>query len=175
MGKVNELFTGIREVCAMANHIVHALKRFAVSTAIRWLPAKPALDLAPEPLFRSGDDIFARDERDDWMFDAPSSSVSPAVEALSGELSRVSSALSDLRSLLSSIMTHAPIPEVQVSAAAENFNWADDALFEGYVPDAAFEVAGASVEDAFLFDDDHTVTTDWTPLRPALPSMALSA
>lgn len=159
----------------MAYHIVHALKRFAASSAIRFMPAKPSLDFGPEPRVRSAEDFFARDMQDDWMFDKPSSMISPAVDALAGELSRVSSALSDLRGLLSTIMTHAPIPEVQVSAAAPNFQWDEEVLFEGFVPGAALTVSGASVEDAFLFEEEQQAPANWTPLRPALPSMALSA
>ncbi|MEO0467402.1 MAG: hypothetical protein AAF216_12745 [Pseudomonadota bacterium] len=159
----------------MAYHIVHSLKRFAVSAAIRCLPARAGFEMAPEPRTRSGDDLFGRDDQDDWMFDGPSSIISPAVDALAGELSRVSSALGELRSLLSTIMTHAPIPEVQVSAALPNFDWAEDVLFDGSVSGSAVTVSGSSYDDAFLFDEDAVVPANWTPLRPALAEVALSA
>ena len=159
----------------MAYHIVHVLKRFAVSTAIHFLPAKPTLDLGAQPRSRSGEDIFARGKQDDWMFDGPASMISPAMDALAGELSRVSTALSDLRSLLSNIMTHAPIPEVQASAEMANFDWTDDVLFDGAVSGVAVSVTGEAVQDAFLFDHDQPVPANWTPLRPALPATALSA
>lgn len=162
----------------MAYHIVHALKRFALSTAIRFLPAadKPLAD--PEPRQRFQDDRSWAGDLDAWLFDGEATPVSSAAHMLAGELNRVSSALTELRSILAELSRFTPVETVAVNAVdAPNFRWSEDVLFDGDAVAAhkqpVFEIGG---EAAFLFEDE-PAPANWTVLRPSLtpPGAILSA
>lgn len=157
----------------MANRIVHALKRFAVSTAIRFTPVSQFSMADPEPRLRAADDVFSRDASFDWMFDNAESAISPAVRALSGELSRVSTALCELREILACLVRVAPLHKVEVNEiAAPNFRWAEDVLFDGHVPPIGNVIpVAAAGHAAFLFEDDKPVE-NWGVLRPSLAEFA---
>ncbi|MCI4644750.1 MAG: hypothetical protein MRY64_08220 [Hyphomonadaceae bacterium] len=153
----------------MANHIVLALKRFALSTAIRFLPASEASLRAPEPLRRFADDESWAGEADAWLFDGQSTPVSSAATLLAGELNRVSSALTELRSILAELSRITPLETVPVNAVeAPNFAWAEDVLFDGdavaHNDMPSLEIGG---DAAFLFEDE-PAPANWTVLRPGL-------
>lgn len=159
----------------MAYRIYNALKRVAVSAAIRFAPLTSQADLAVEPLRRDVDDFNSRDLTDDWLFDTPGSMVSAAGAALSSELSRVSSALGELREILSGVMDHTPLEMVPVNmVTAPNFRWEEDVLFDGDMTEPRLDAPVLSGEAAFLFDDE-PVATSWTVLRPTLSPESLPA
>lgn len=152
----------------MANNIVHAFKRFALSTAIRFLPAAKTHLADPEPLRRFADDESWAEDLDAWLFDS-AAPVSAAASMLAGELNRVSSALTELRSILADLSRFSPIETVEVNAvAAPNFRWSEDILFDSdavSVQDRpVLDIGG---EAAFLFEDEPTPAS-WTVLRPSL-------
>ncbi len=142
----------------MTYRIVHALKRLAVSSAIRFMTAERVCPENPEPRRRDIDERLPDVERDGWLFDGPELPISPQVAALSGELNRVSESLSCLRRLLSEISSTAPIVAEYSVAFEQGFAvaplWSEDLLFEGEPQLVPFVRSANAGEAAFLFEND---------------------
>ena len=152
----------------MANHIVHAFKRFALSTAIRFMPAGKVALSQPEPLRRFAGEASLVEDLDAWLFDGDAAPVSAAAQMLSGELNRVSSALSELRSILADLSRFSPIETVAVNAVdAPNFRWSEDVLFDGDIlPVQDRPVLSLDGEAAFLFEDEQPVPANGPCFAP---------
>lgn len=153
----------------MSYRIVHALKRFAFTAALRVMPAGRFAPSEPEPVRRDATPA-QRDMADDWMFDNPASSVSPEVKALSGELSRMSGALGELRAVLAAMADHAPIETVAEvnERAPANYTWAEDMLFDGEMAEPpALPELSIKGEAAFLFEEE-PAPRRWAVLEPSL-------
>lgn len=152
--------------------IINAFKRFSLVASVRRAPAKLAPADCAEPIVRPADDVPARAEPiwDEALFDDASPPIGPESRALANELSKSSTALSELRALLGEIAAIAPMSaETRFAEAEVNFAWQDDALFEG---EAMQAVSGRLVplegETTFLFEE--TGPVDAWNLGETVPS-----
>ncbi len=149
----------------MSYRIVHALKRLAVSTVVRFMSADRVRPENPKPRRRLFDGRLSGVSGDDWLFEESVSPLAMEVQALSGELNRTSQALEGLRQLLSSISNVAPIEVVTEHEILPNMVWSEDLLFDGepmaVLPSVPESLAG---EAAFLFEDDEP-RTGWSALE----------
>jgi len=88
---------------------------------------------------------------DEWMFDRRETRVSAEAYVFSREMSRVSGALSGLRSLLTQISTHSPMLDLMPEGVPFGAMVSDAMLFEGEPMAASY--GPAPVEDAYLFEE----------------------
>ncbi|MBU1286685.1 MAG: hypothetical protein KJ871_03065 [Alphaproteobacteria bacterium] len=88
---------------------------------------------------------------DDWMFEGRATPVSADAHIFSHEMSRVSGALSGLRSLLTQISAHAPVFDTMPEGATFGALIGDEFLFDGEPMAASY--GPAPTEDAYLFED----------------------
>lgn len=134
----------------MTHRILSPLKSLTAFAAFRLVTrkAKPFAVTKPEPILST---IEPETASDDWMFAAGEISVSPYAHALSGEMARVSGALSGLRSLLTQISHHAPVLDVAPVGLPFGPLAGDAMLFDGEAMAASY--GPAPNEDADLFDD----------------------
>lgn len=141
----------------MVYRVLLTMKRFALALALKFMPKTDVDVEAPEPRIRTIDGIKSAGLADGWLFEAPASPVSPAVDALSGELDRLSDRMSGLRALLADIAEEAPADnelDVFVSPVPEARDaMVDSDLFE-IAPDVVFadETIDADAY-SFLFED----------------------
>lgn len=160
----------------MAYRLLNALRRFVLPAAIGALRPVRTVAQPAEPRSRPFGDGTPAHPADDWMFE-DGAYTSPAVEALAGELGRVSDKLGELRHLLSRLADHAPLePGVQMSEVAQaNYDWAEPGLFEGEVTMPQIEIRGAlEGEASFLFEADEP-SAPWGVLQPSLMDTARAA
>ena len=134
----------------MTHRILAPIKSFALSTALRVAAGRSRIlnASAPEPRIRSFEPEHVSD---DWMFDGRETPVSAEAYVFSREMSRVSGALSGLRSLLTQISTHAPVMDMMPEGVPFGAMVADAMLFEGEPMAASY--GPAPMEDADLFEE----------------------
>ncbi len=134
----------------MTHRILAPIKSFALSAALRVAAGRSKMleAVAPEPRVRSFEPDHLSDE---WMFDSRATPVSAEAYVFSREMSRVSGALSGLRSLLTQISAHAPVLDRMPEGVPFGALVGDAFLFDGEPMAASY--GPAPVEDADLFDD----------------------
>ncbi len=134
----------------MTHRILAPIKSFALSAALRVAAGrfKTLEATAPEPRVRA---FAPQDMSDDWMFEGRATPVSADAHVFSHEMSRVSGALSGLRSLLTQISAHAPVFDAMPEGATFGALIGDEFLFDGEPMAASY--GPAPTEDAYLFED----------------------
>jgi hypothetical protein len=134
----------------MTYRILAPIKSFALSAALRIAAGRSRIleAAAPEPRVRSFEPEHVSDE---WMFDSQVTPVSAEAYVFSREMSRVSGALSGLRSLLTQISAHAPVLDRMPEGVPFGALIGDSILFDGEPMAASY--GPAPVEDADLFED----------------------
>jgi len=137
----------------MTHRILAPIKSFALSAALRLAAGRSRMleASAPEPRIRSIDLDHMSDE---WMFDRRATPVSAEAYVFSREMSRVSGALSGLRSLLTQISANAPVLDLVPEGVPFGAMVADAMLFEGEPMAASY--GPAPTEDADLFEEQPT-------------------
>lgn len=134
----------------MTHSILAPFKSFALSAALRVAAGRLRVSgaISPEPRIRSFEPEHVSDE---WMFDTRATPVSAEAYVFSREMSRVSGALSGLRSLLTQISAHAPVLDRMPEGVPFGALIGDAVLFDGEPMAASY--GPAPVEDADLFED----------------------
>jgi hypothetical protein len=134
----------------MTHRILAPIKSFALSAALRVAAGRfKMLEVsAPEPRIRTFEPEHVSD---DWMFDGRETAVSAEAHLFSREMSRVSGALSGLRSLLTQISANAPVFDLMPEGVPFGAMVGDAMLFDGEPMAASY--GATPMEDAYLFED----------------------
>ncbi len=150
----NRMLTSARSLAVLA----------AISMGFRRAPAGPAV--APEPLCRP----LLDEAGDRWMFGEPDSAMSSEAYLCRAEMSRVSGALTGLRSLLTQITRHGVLTDGLAIAAPMTPLRADNLLFDGeYTPHDADVLP---FEDADLFIEGAIAQSRWPVVREEMSRVA---
>ncbi len=152
----------------MTNRMLTTARSLALLAAVTIGRRRPVAGqtAAPEPIFRS-----MEDEHDDrWMFGEADTAMSSGAYLCRTEMSRVSGALSGLRSLLTQITRNGVLTDGLAIAAPMTPLRADDLLFDG-----EFTPHNADVlpfEDAELFVEGAIAQGRWPVIREDLSRVA---
>lgn len=150
----NRMLTTARSLAVLA----------AVTIGLRRAPAGQAA--APEPLYQP-----LMDETDDtWMFGEADTAMSSEAYLCRTEMSRVSGALTGLRSLLTQITRHGVLTDGLAIAAPMTPLRADDLLFDGEF--APHDADVLPFEDADLFIEGAIAQSRWPVVREDLSRVA---
>lgn len=136
----------------MTHRILTSMKTFALGAAIRVVAKRPRdlPDGKVEPRMRYMDAHAGFKTPDEWMFDSSDAHVSQEAVSLSMEMSRVSGALSGLRSVLGAISAQAPSGEVREIVLPTAPLLADAELFEGEPMGASYGIVPDEHADLFV-------------------------
>ncbi len=149
----------------MTQRFLDIVRSAAVFCAIATGLRRPRLEDTPCPQPRIYD-LAEAEGSENWLFDRAETPVSAEAYLLSAELSKASSALSGLRSLLSQM---AALPDAATLATAPQHPVfaGDSFLFEG---EASFDVSGiVPFEDSDLFIEH---SPSWPKVAPDQDDLA---